>query len=308
MEWKSLQEIKDFFKIKDDKIELKEIREELLSSLTQIHPDKNGGDFKSGWQQEQYYKIKDAIEFIDSLINKSTSLITVDNVTDIIKVVTQALKADNEKPVEKKESELKENFNREIRRVYGPIKIGSGSIAAICTGLLTFSKNLNENPVLAPLYNIPFIHTILFIILFLSAIWYVDSWINERKADRKKEWLFSEEGKLVSLSRLLRSSYTKEKDNKKIFGLLDYIFVLRERKFVYHKNKIIRYGKKIITKFLDRVNISLSMAEDIAHFHIIDFERRGILKKSNLKSIELYYEIEIELCEDIVNKYYYYKS
>ncbi len=70
MEFASIEEIKEYFGINTDDIE--EIRKQLKNMLAELHPDKNGGEYRNKKQQKDYEEVSNAITFFD---NSSTSLV-----------------------------------------------------------------------------------------------------------------------------------------------------------------------------------------------------------------------------------------
>ncbi len=74
MEFTSIEEIKEYFGIKSDDIE--EIRKQLKILLSEIHPDRNGGEYKNRKQQRDYEELSNAITFIDTT---NTSLVLTRN-------------------------------------------------------------------------------------------------------------------------------------------------------------------------------------------------------------------------------------
>lgn len=306
MKWKTIQEIKEYFKIDQSISDLKQIRDELKYSLSQLHPDKSNGEFKTAWQKEEFNKINDAVEFIDKISSTSTSLITIENVNEIIKTITQTLQDKKEPISTSSNKELKKEYKKELNQTYSKIKIGSGSIACISTALLSMSQFFSENKVLEPFYKIPQIHLILLSLLILSGIWFLLTWFGERKEEQRKEWLFSEEGKIGTLSSVLRSNIIKEEEDIKYFSVIDYIKVLRLKKSYYSIIRIKRFIMKVKFALIGNPRLSQNLAEQIAQSQLNDFENRGIIKRSAKKSVETLFEIDKEYCEQIEKNYYYF--
>jgi hypothetical protein len=74
MEFTSIEEIKDHFGFETHDIE--EIRRQLRNMLAELHPDKNGGEFRNRKQQRDYEEVSNAMNLID---NSNTSLVITRN-------------------------------------------------------------------------------------------------------------------------------------------------------------------------------------------------------------------------------------
>jgi len=298
MKFKSIQDIIDYFNLKVDESNIGEVRSALIKLLADNHPDKSGGNFTSKEQKEKYNEIKNALDKIDLINSQHNSLVTVDQITDIIKAITDVFAPRKENEKSNIEVQIKNELRREIKANYNPIKIGSGTVAIICTGLISFSKTLVENPIFAPLLKIPYINFILLYFLILSVFWFLFTWSREKRDEQRKEWLFSEDAKLIILAEVIESSrerhFLEDKD-KIVFSFRDFVNAIRGKKEARLRPYLrahlftirrILYGSSII---------NISIAEQIARYHISDLENRKIIKKYSEKSLELLYEIDRDL-------------
>lgn len=306
MNFNSLKEIIDYFELDVDQNNINEIRSALIHLLAESHPDKSGGEFESEKDKEKYNKIQTAINDLDTLNSHQTALVNINQVTEIIKAVTDAIVPRKEEEKSDIEFRLKSELKREIKSSYNPIKISSGTIAGLSTGLITFSKTLGENPIFDPIFRIPNINLILFTILFSSIIWFLFTWFREKRDEQRKEWLFSEDGKLAILTEVLRSSDENSARGKKtIFSFRDFVEVIRGRRERRIRNIIQVYVFTIRRILYGSSRIGISIAEQIARHHLNDLENRNIIKKFEGKSLELLYEIERDLVRQIPDRYYH---
>lgn len=304
MKWNSLKDIINHFNLEVDETNVSDIRSALVQLLANSHPDKSGGGFSTEEQKERYNNIQSAIENLNILSSQQNALVSVNQITEIIRAVTDAIAPKKEDQKSNIEFKIKNELKREIKSNYNPIKIGSGTIVGVCTGLITFSKTLSENPILATLLKVPYINSILLSILFISATWFVFTWFREKRDEQRKEWLFSEDGKIKILT-IVVDSLGREEDieGKFIFNFRDFVGAIqgkRERWFRCFLHAYMSTTRRIL---YGSSKISISIAEQIARYHLSDLENRNIIKKYDRKSIELCYEIDTDLIRQLLDRY-----
>lgn len=147
MKFKSLDEIIDCFELEVAEKNVKNIRTSLIPLLAEFHPDKSGGKFESDNQKDQYNNIQEAINYLDSINSQENALVNINQITEIIKTVTEAVAPKKESDKSNIVSQLKTELKREIKSSYNPIKISSGTIAGLSVGLISFSETLNGDAV-----------------------------------------------------------------------------------------------------------------------------------------------------------------
>jgi hypothetical protein len=304
MIWNSLIDIIEHFNLDVDETNINEIRSALVQLLADSHPDKSGGDFASEEQKEKYNEIQNAIDNLSTIHSQQNALVSINQVTDIIKAVTEAIVPRTDDQRSNIEIQIKRDLKREIKSNYTPIKIGTGTIAAVCTGLITFAKTLNENPIFSFLLNIPNIHLILFNILLFSAILFVFTWFREKRDEQRKEWLFSEDGKLVILTRVLKSDDRRSEEDKIIFSFRSFVSAIQGDRKRRIRNIFHAYVQTIRRILYGSSIISIGIAEQIARQHLSDLENRNIIEKYDKKSLDLHYQIDEKLTHELPDKYY----
>src|SRR5260221_11217804 len=67
MKFNSIEEIKKFFDISTDSEE--EIRNQLREIIKTIHPDKNGGRFRTKADKKYFYETQEALDYPDKKLN-----------------------------------------------------------------------------------------------------------------------------------------------------------------------------------------------------------------------------------------------
>jgi len=298
MAYKSIEEIIEKFNLLSNKYEFAALRNELKKLLANAHPDKNGGDFASDEDKLRYESLQEAIDFIDS--NTSKNLIPINQITDIVKAITSVMQPSREETVARNKREIKLEIHSDIRSRYINWKIGSGTFAAICAGIIAFSKDLTDNPLVGELFKTPIGTSMAATLLFSSAILFVFTWLREQKDEQRKEWLFSEEGKL-HLLRTVISRARRIPNNKYLFSFNDFVSLLNSpRDFMNDENQNIPFR---LSRTLFSARLSLSTAEQLAKFHLDDLENRGVIQRHTEKSVIKYYTIEENILDDILHKY-----
>lgn len=131
-----------------------ELRTELVKKLAAIHPDKNHGEFNNSSEKELFYKIKDAIEFIDKSKSRNTSLITLSEAKELMEFFTKQVSSTAQ--IEESSQSLSQKADRSlsiIRGRYKLPKITTTAVAAIISTLWVFPNLINEHPILNFLIN-----------------------------------------------------------------------------------------------------------------------------------------------------------
>ena len=94
MEYYNIKQIRDEFGIDNESPD--EIRKELIKRMSEIHPDKNKGEFSSEREKGDYFKIDSARRFLDEQTKDHEALIPLKDVTDLIETVKELVPTNNE--------------------------------------------------------------------------------------------------------------------------------------------------------------------------------------------------------------------
>ncbi|HXS60204.1 MAG TPA: hypothetical protein VN703_05270, partial [Candidatus Sulfopaludibacter sp.] len=104
MLYTSLKQIKEDFQLESNDIVI--LRDQLNQVRTELHPDKNNGDFKNNTEKERYYKVSEAVAYIDSL-KESNQLIVVEKLANLLESFSDIIP-------NKRESSLQNNLESRI--------------------------------------------------------------------------------------------------------------------------------------------------------------------------------------------------
>jgi hypothetical protein len=169
--------------------------EDVLSALKEeratLHPDKNGGEFKSKEEESRYHFISDALKEISEK-NSSTQMIPVSQLPAIIETISKSLAVQNNPPA-LIEKNIKESFRSDLGRKYMAPKVGSGIFAGITGFLFTQASTLMEHPVVGPFFSTPEGMSLLGMGFLGSVGLFIISWMQERREEARSTYLLSED-------------------------------------------------------------------------------------------------------------------
>jgi hypothetical protein len=290
-----IKEVAKKYSLESDLENIPLLRSDFVKILAKLHPDKNGGNFKDEAEKKQFEEIKEALDYLDNTYSKS--LIPINELTQIIKSVSEAIQPQKEAILIQQKNELRKDIKGEIRTRYLNIRISSGVFGGISAALLTFSQTLSDNPVFGSYFKSPILISVLGIIFLYSSLFFVLTWLREQKDERRKEWLFSEEGKISLLKIVLKNAHLNDGGSKYIFSFNDFVNVVKSpRDFISHTNSDRTFD--ILRLFLS-TRLSISTAEQLANFHLDDLEKRNLVEQLKGKSIHKYYAVDIKLYREL---------
>lgn len=168
------------------------LRQELRTIMSSLHPDKNGGDFKTDDDKVRFLKIKEAIEFLDVHSHMGSAMIPVSQLPAVISALSQALTVRSTSESSILQSNYLADSRARISRRFALPKIGSGVFATSTGFLVTFADNFEKHPILGPLLNNHTAQLSLLVLMGYSAAFFLFTWYRERAAEARSEYLLSE--------------------------------------------------------------------------------------------------------------------
>ncbi len=304
MKYNSLKDIINHFNLDVNETNASNVRYALVQLLAKLQPEKSGDSFSTEEQKQRYNDIQCAIEDLNILGSQQNAFVSINQVTDIIKAITNAITPGKENEQLNIKLQLKNELQSKINSYYKPIIIGSGTIAGVCIGFIIFSKRLSELSFFTPLLGFLHFNSIILYILFISSTWFLFTWFKEKKDEQRKEWLFSEDGKFVILAEVVKS-FGKELENKVIFSFRDFVRAIQGKRKRRKNNLIKVYLSNSYGILYGASIIDISIAEQIARHHLSELENQNVIKKYDVKSIELFYEISNNLIHQLPDRSYY---
>ena len=209
-EWQSIEDIETEFDLSDSNGDLREIRNALRARLKGVHPDSNEGQFGSDGDEDEFHRIKTAIEFVDKrlmvglpALNQQTMIVAHEFSEAIANTFADARSKDRDleraKQTQDKQRQASVELAEEVRKKYRFYKITAGVIAVFFGFLTLFPDTFAQNPVFITLSEVveklDFTLGVLFIYLFLaSAVAIVYLWWEEQRELKRKKECLSDKG------------------------------------------------------------------------------------------------------------------
>lgn len=277
-QFSSLQMVKDQLGIDGDSID------ELISKIKAIrmkhHPDKNGGDFIDEESKKQYFKLEEAISFLDTLKKpENFDLVTISAVSDLTKAVTAMVTAQNE--VSNKETQLSSEIDRSIENYSSRLKFPKIALTAITVAISAiwmFPNTVRDHPILSRFIDFESmtISIMWLYILFGAVMFWLITW---RKEESNKE--FQESLKTESIQNRIFTMFIKNVDSG-TFTLEEFVeFIMKS-----HKNRTL-----IFPLIRSSTQIDSSLAHATAEVILERAIKRNALKSYNTGSISTKYQI-----------------
>jgi len=292
MKWKTPEEVVRELQLDSAPQDTEALKREIRLRLASIHPDKNGGEFSDPEDEEMYNKVAAAYEFVSQISSDSQALVPITQLPAIIRAVRDAQLA----PTQTQISTLRTECRTESRAIshdrYILPKVGSGTFAAICAFLFTFSGSLAEHPLIGPIAESSVAQISLLFAALFAGMFFVMTWIRERRDESRIEWLMSEGGRRAIFDEVFREArHSMSSIPSGRFTIRNVVNVLmQESGFRAYSTSAF-----MATVLPFRGRISISVAEKIAAVHILELENRGAIHKVEGASIEAIYEIDRQI-------------
>ncbi|MBG6129951.1 hypothetical protein IWQ47_001966 [Aquimarina sp. EL_43] len=146
MKYTSIEQIKSDFDLNLDSID--QIRNELKSKIKKCHPDKvDSTEWDNGLKNE-FLNLTEAIEFIDTSKKENSSLVPVDQVTELVKVIKDILPKNEIITQETKFENQLDSFLQERKDVMRFPKISLSVITGLISFVWLFPQTVADHPVL----------------------------------------------------------------------------------------------------------------------------------------------------------------
>lgn len=282
-----ISHIKKDFQIDSDNLEV--IRKRLNEIRIKSHPDNTNGQFATDEIKDEYHNANNAIEYLDQISNNN-SLIIVEKMTDLMKVVTELI------PVNKQNS-LEQNLDSKISfaitnfrsRMFLP-KISLSAITAVVTFLFLFPGQIKDNPALSYIINptSSIFVVIWFLLLLYSGLFWIMTFSNEEKAKKKLTLLKVDSFQNRLFDDFLRKSTYNQfsKDNL--------------THFIYEQSHRNRFGDRIrpegltliTTRLFGSDMITMEIAQSIAEIIIARGEKNKVLEKLSNNTLSDMYTLK----------------
>jgi hypothetical protein len=292
-EWKSVAEMASELKLESPVHDQEGVRAELRREMAGLHPDKNGGNFASSSDETRFHSLADGLNFLDR--QQSMALVPIRDLPAIMAAMRQALQPTTQEAAVAARTEYRVAALGEAHTRYALPRIGSGVFAAVCAALLTFSGSLKDNPVFGVVLESHTARLMLGAAFLYSGIFFIMTWLLEQREAARVEWLATEAGMRRTLSRAIKSS--SDRWEFRGFSFSDYCEALSDNRFHRRTENAVLFAASAM--FIHRRGLSPSSAERLAKLHIEELERRGVIKKHDERSLDITYEVDRDVADDL---------
>lgn len=300
MNWESIEQIVSYFQLTIDDSDPIEVKKAIKMKMADIHPDKNNQQFKSESDEELWRNLNSAKLYLDKCNQSRTALIPVSQLPALIKSIQQS----NLPPIENRISDLRQESRSDNHSKNMLPRISSGVFATICGFLFTFSSSLKDHPFLGNFISMRETQIALLIAMVYSGVFFVMTWMRERRQEVKLDWLVTNEGIRATI-KLLLAKLSHEQHCKNLHR-----FTLRDLTKVLHVCDVSEYRRELSIQrlfeefpFLGGACLSNSIAEKVARLQIEALKERGILFEVPKKGFEIVYELSGEASKELMNEF-----
>lgn len=284
-----IEDVKQLFSISDDNLE--EIEKKLKKLLVENHPDKTDGDFTNKEQEDKYYLINQAIEFIRNEKQNNTQLVPISVFNSLVEI----LKENKNTEIKKDNYEIiQTSINSEIKKIPTQNlmpKISLSTITTVITMIWLFPNTINEHPVLSKLINtegITFTIVWLYLLLFTACFWILTA-LKENKQKKYLESLNTEQVQDLLFQAFLTSCSHRFFYKSDFIEYITYIPYYKTTDFKeYYKYK----HRNVHLPISKKEKIPSSLAEPVANQIIGTALKRNIIEEIDSNRLSPKYRIK----------------
>jgi hypothetical protein len=288
MTYNSTSEIKKDFQIDSDSLDV--IRYSVNEIRINTHPDKTNGEFPDENIKERYYKANSAIEYLDGIKNNQ-SLIAVEKMTDLMKVVTELIPTNRQNSLEQNlDSKISFAISTFRSKMFLP-KISLTAITAVVTFLFLFPGQIKDNPTLSQFINptSSSFAIVWFFLLLYSGLFWMMTFNNEEKSKKKLMLL-----KVDSVQNRIFENFMERHLNEYKFNKDELTH------FIYKSSIGNRLGELdrseglslITTRLFGSEMITMEIAQNIAELIISRGEKNKVIEKLSISTLSDIYELK----------------
>ena len=192
------------------------LRKEIRAELRDLHPDRNAGDFADPGARDRFAQLSNALAEIDSDTG-ATSLVPLSTVAPMVTAIIEALgqagqleSRDASPPAQRQA--LRVEAREEARHRFRLSRVGSGSIAALVSGLWMLptltaafgsdnASNALEASIIAPIFAHPLSEPIMFGVALYAWLFFALTWFMEQNDLARIDWVTTDEARGLLLKR-----------------------------------------------------------------------------------------------------------
>jgi len=287
MNWQNVEQIVAYFEIDSSPDDIQEIIKALKKRMSKLHPDNNSQQSQTEKQKEDWQELVSAKEFMEN--KNDNQLISLSQLPALIK----SLNASTLVPIETRITKLKNDAHESFHRSNALPRISSGVFAAITGFLFTFSGAIKDHPLLGEWLSTSTSQMVLLGLMFYSGVFFIYTWIREKRQEEKVAWLTSNEGIKRILAQVLKRERDEKSNNIKItHGEL--MSEISGRDSLRHSESV--------ALILSRARLPLSITEKIVDIQIESLLERGVLVELPVKGFEKTYEVTRQAVDELLRR------
>lgn len=274
------------------------LRREIRAELRNLHPDRNEGDFQDGEARERFAHLANALAELDS-DGASTSLVPLATVAPMVSAIVEALGQlpSREASATEQRQALMIEARQEARHRFRLSRLGSGSIAAVVSGLWLIPTvtaawgNANvssalDASIVAPLFGQPLFEPIAFGVALYAWLFFGLTWFMEQNDLARIDWITTDEARSTLLTRAVLSARQR--------GDADSITKADLREALGRGLR-----PAFILRFLGAREVSASFLDRVVSQHVTELTSQGVLTPSEDTSLSPRYVVAEKVAEDL---------
>jgi hypothetical protein len=294
--WKSVEDFITEFSLKREPHEIDGIVRDLKERKRHLHPDRTGGKFSSLQEEETFHRLEQALNYVKTM--RSVSLAKHDSLALVIEAAVDKALARREQ-VEAKGTEQEISLiskSREVsRRRHVFPRISSGVLFLVSAFCFTVQSRIEAVPALRSLGQSRVFSATSLLVALISAVFFVLTWLSERKAEENAEYMTSEEGLRNTLAHLgdsLLSTSAEQMGTKLRFAITDYFSAIRS------------VGRQGPLERLMGSGFGPRLTEDLANSHIQKLLQRHLVEEDHESRMDRQFLVEEKLAKHWQDIYY----
>jgi len=280
--------------------DLDSLRKQIRWEIGQLHPDRNQGEFVDEASRDRFQELSNALVALDS--DAGTSLVPLSSVAPMVSAIIEALHpaagSDSRETIARRRREaIRDEAREEARQRFRLSRIGSGTLAAVVTGLgllpgfveATGSGSARaalDALFVAPLFESSLFEPVSFGVALYAWLFFGLTWFMEQNDLERIDRVLTEafRGRLVQAAVLSArqrgdaESVTRADMRNAIDRRLRPAFILR-----------LLGARDVAPSFLDRV----------VEFHVGELVDQGVLQPAGTAELSPRYTIASEVAEGI---------
>lgn len=283
MKFNSTDEIKKHFDLASDTTS--DLKSQLHEIIKKIHPDKNGGSFRTKADEKYFLEIQDAIEFLDNSNNLPVTRQELSLITQILKDILPASQIKQSENYLILENKIQTSIKFYKSKHLFP-KISTSALAIVLTAIWLFPNSVSEHPVLKNYFKTdnPTFGIFWFGSVFLCAMTWLILKAVEKRDKELKRGLSLETNLNKIFTRFIDYRYHgKVVDDFFYFNKDELIDFILEYDFKNDRVKVRKFKKSILdiyTDFLMKLipvssNVDIDLAQSVGDVII----EKGTAKK-----------------------------